>query len=61
MMAVLLWCAHCGEEAVFSGDVPVVCPTCKQVTTWSTAKPYHVTEMDARFLRSIHVAHGKQD
>jgi hypothetical protein len=60
-MAVLLWCMSCGQELVITGDVPVVCVLCKQVTTWCTAPPYHVTEMDARFLKSIHISHGKTD
>jgi len=55
-MAVLLWCMGCAEELVIDGDVPVVCPACKSVTTWCTAPPYHVTVNDARFLRSIHVS-----
>jgi Zn finger protein HypA/HybF involved in hydrogenase expression len=54
-MAVLLWCMTCAGEVVITGDVPVVCPTCRAVTTWTTAPPYHVNENDARFLKSIHI------
>jgi hypothetical protein len=59
MAGVILYCAACGEPNTCDGEVPVVCPLCRQVTTWSTAEPYHVTEMDARFLRSLHISAKK--
>ncbi len=60
-MAVLLWAVTCGHEAVIAGDVPIACPTCGVVTLWATSPPYTLTVNDERFLRSIHIAHGKTD
>jgi hypothetical protein len=54
-MAVLLWCMKCAAETVIAGDVPIVCPACRTVTTWTTSPPYRVNENDARFLKSIHI------
>jgi phage FluMu protein Com len=55
MAAVILYCAKCNEPYAPDGPVEIVCPSCKEITTWSTAEPYHVTEMDARFLASIKI------
>lgn len=65
-MAVLLWCRRCGEEAVITGDVPtrclsVPCQADPQPALWTAHLPYRVNENDARFLKSIHICHGKAD
>lgn len=55
MAGVPLFCQQCGTATTFVGDVEVVCPACRQVTTWCTQAPYALTHNDAQFLKSIHI------
>jgi len=56
---VVLFCDKCGVGREYVGAVPVVCADCREVTTYSTRPPYHLSEMDSRFLKSIHITHTK--
>jgi hypothetical protein len=58
---VRLYCVKCGTGQDFPGPVPVVCPACTEVTEWSASAPYSLNLNDERFLKSIHVKHGKTD
>ncbi len=59
MAGVILYCTKCNEPHEFVGEVVIVCPACKEITIWSSAEPFHVTYMDARFLRSLHISAKK--
>lgn len=53
----IVWCCwdSCRKPHTVEGAVPVRCPECKRIGRWTTTPPYRLSEMDRRFLKSIHV------
>jgi hypothetical protein len=60
----ILYCRKCSVGYTRVGDIPRICPTCVQETTWTTAPenaidapkiPWELNVMDVRFLRSIRI------
>jgi len=63
MADLLLWCKRCWAGYASAGEIPVVCPCCKQETRWTTSaphlaptEPFKLTGNDRRFLQSISIA-----
>ena len=52
---VVLWCQSCTSGYASVGEVPMICPECKQAPHWTTLKPYKPTVNDAKFLKSIKI------
>jgi len=52
---VVLWCQACQSGYASVGEVPAICPECKQVPHWSTLKPYKPSVNDVKFLKSIKI------
>jgi hypothetical protein len=65
MGATILYCQRCHSGYGSIGEVPLRCPACDQVTSWSTTAPVIVAPEpqtpwkiginDARFLKSIKI------
>lgn len=59
-MDTLLYCRGCGTGYAIVGTIPVVCPACLHVTTWTTSPlgpwTFKLDREDKKFLKSIHVS-----
>ena len=49
----LIFCRRpdCGQGYASAGEIPIVCPSCLQATTWSTTPPLKWTKDDEVFLK----------
>ena len=59
-MALVLFCRQCHAGWIVVGEVPATCPTCQQVTTWTTEapdpdRPYVLTARDTQWLQHIRI------
>ncbi len=70
MGATILYCVRCHSGYGSIGEVPLRCPMCGQVTSWSTdvpimpapepKSPYELNVNDKRFLRSIRITSDEE-
>lgn len=61
----ILYCRHCSTGYGSIGEVPLKCPACDRVTTWTAyfpqpepKVPYTLSINDHKFLRSLRIQSG---
>lgn len=54
---VTLYCRSCEVGYASAGEMPALCPNkqCGAVPNWTTLKPYRLSALDRRLLRSLRI------